>query len=58
MKELLAQLSVLLVVRQLLLDFFVGHSVDCFAAEHMRLGNQTIITCHRCATARGAHRDE
>lgn len=57
MKELLAQLSVLLVMRQLLLNFFIGHSVDCFAAEHMRLGNQAVVTYDRCATAHGARQE-
>lgn len=57
MKELLAQLSVLLVVRQLLLDFLVSHSVDCFAAEHVRLGNQAVVTYDCCATAGGARQE-
>lgn len=58
MELVYAQLSVLLVMSQLLLDFFVGHSVDCFAAEHMRLGNQTVITYDRCAAARDARQEE
>lgn len=55
--ELVAQLSVLLVMRQLLLYFFIAHSVDSVITEHVRLGNQTVVTYHRYATAHGARQE-
>jgi len=53
MKELIAQLIVLLVMRQLLLYFFICHCVDCFVAKLMLLRYVTVIT-YAYATAHDA----